>query len=60
MDILFTKYSLYEFFTLCCMIFLHFDCFGSRKVTKQSVFLLNCKKYWQIICMNEKICLLLC
>ena len=34
MDILFTKYSLYEFFTLCCMIFLHFGCLGSSKGTK--------------------------
>ncbi len=39
MDILFTKCSLYEFFTLCCMIFLHFEGLGSRKVIKQSVFL---------------------
>lgn len=44
MNILYTKYSLYEFFTPCCMIFLHFGCLGSRKVTKLSVFLLNCKK----------------
>ena len=32
MNILYTKCSLYEFFTLCCMIFLHFGCFGSRKI----------------------------
>lgn len=31
MDILYAKCSLYDFFTLCCMIFLHFGCFGSRK-----------------------------